>query len=84
MVGVAAISSIVAWADYRPFLAIGCLFAAALLDMVLFVLMADMLVCYRCGARHRQGVVDDQHPKFDLETAERYRQMERRQSGQPG
>jgi hypothetical protein len=84
IVAVAAISSCIAWGYYQPAVAIGCLFAAALLDMLLFLVMGDMLVCYRCGARHRQGVVDERHPKFDLETAERYRQLERRRSGQPG
>jgi hypothetical protein len=46
--------------------------------MALFLLMRDMLVCYRCGARHRRTPIDQQHPKFDLETAERYRQLEQR------
>ncbi len=82
IVAAAAISSSIAWAYYRPELALGFLFAAALLDMALFLLMRDMLVCYRCGARHRRTLIDQQHPKFDLGTAERYRQLERRQGSQ--
>lgn len=79
IVATAAISSSIAWGYYRPLLALSFLFAAALLDMALFLLMRDMLVCYRCGARHRRTPIDQQHPKFDLETAERYRQLEQRQ-----
>lgn len=78
IVATAAISSSIAWGYYRPLLALSFLFAAALLDMALFLLMRDMLVCYRCGARHRRTPIDQQHPKFDLETAERYRQLEQR------
>jgi hypothetical protein len=81
IVAIAAISSSIAWGYYQPVLALSFLFAAALLDMVLFLVMGDMLVCYRCGARHRRTAMDQEHPKFDLETAERYRQQERRRAG---
>ena len=46
----------------------------ALFDLVLYAFMKDVLVCYRCGAQHRRFDPDDQHPRFDLEVAERYRQ----------
>ena len=48
--------------------------------------MGDMLVCYRCGARHRQTAMAEEHPRFDLETAERYRQQDlrQRQASKPG
>jgi hypothetical protein len=84
IVATAAVGSSIAWAWYRPLLALGFLFAAAFLDMILFVLMGDMLVCYRCRARHRRTRLDEQHPKFDLETAERYRQQELRQNSGRG
>ena len=59
--------------------------SAALIDMVLYSWMGDMLVCYRCGARHRKSAMDEAHPRFDLETAERYRQQQlrQRQAGTP-
>ena len=79
LVATAAILSCVAWALYQPLLALGILMAAALVDMVLYARMGDMLVCYRCGARHRQTAMDEQHQRFDLETAERYRQQDLRQ-----
>jgi len=48
------------------------LFAVA--DMVLFAAMPDVLVCYRCRARHRNPGQGAGHSSFDHETAERYRQ----------
>jgi hypothetical protein len=81
LVATAAILSCAAWAFYQPLLALGILMVAAFIDMVLYALMGDMLVCYRCGARHRGATMDEQHPKYDLETAERYRQQDLRQRG---
>jgi len=83
IVGTAATISCVAWAYYRPILAIGSLMAAALVDMVLYTFMGDMLVCYRCAARHRKSGIDERHFRYDLETAERYRQedLRKRQAG---
>ena len=71
--------SCVAWAFYQPAIAIGILMLAGLIDMVLYTMMGDMLVCYRCGALHRRTTINDEHPRFDLETAERYRQQDLRQ-----
>ena len=79
LVATAAILSCAAWAFYQPLTAIGILMATALLDMVLYASMGDMLVCYRCGARHRRTSMTAEHARFDLETAERYRQQELRQ-----
>jgi hypothetical protein len=80
LVATAAILSCAAWAFYQPLIALGILMAAALIDMVLYSFMGDMLVCYRCGARHRRTSMDEQHPRFDLETAERYRQQDLRKN----
>jgi hypothetical protein len=78
LVGLGALLSTLAWLWYYPVAAIGILMAFALVDLLLFALMPDVLVCYRCGARHRDIVIPDDHPKFSLELAERYRQEERR------
>lgn len=74
MAATGAILSIIAWAWYEPLLALGILLVFAAIDMALFVLMPDVLVCYRCRARHRTPDMDDAHPRFDLELNERYRQ----------
>ena len=70
------IFSTIAWAYMLPVLAIGILMAFALVDFLLYTFMKDVLVCYRCHAQHRRTSIDDDHPRFDLEVAERYRQEE--------
>lgn len=74
LVTVQIVLSTIAWGYYRPLLAIGILMGFALVDLVLFLVMRDVLVCYRCGARHRQVPLDESIGPFNLETAERYRQ----------
>ena len=78
IVGLGALLSTWAWADRRPVWAIGILMGFALFDLILYALMKDVLVCYRCGARHRHMTVGEAHPRFHLEKAERYRQEEMR------
>jgi len=75
LVVVAAVLSTLAWANHQPELSIGILMAFALGDLLLYTFMKDMLVCYRCGARHRKTDIDADHPRFSLETNERYRQQ---------
>ena len=57
------------------------LFATALDDVVLYLIVPDALMCYRCGAMY-QGDVDSwpSHSAFDLETHERHRQLTARYS----
>lgn len=74
LVALGAVLSTVAWSFYRPLWAIGILMVFALFDLVLFAVMNDVLVCYRCGARHRHTRPDESVPRFNLEVAERYRQ----------
>ena len=69
------ILSSIAWYNYQIFLAYGILFTTAAIDIVLYLLVADALVCYRCGAHYRRVANVQQHHGFDLETHERYRQM---------
>jgi len=87
MVGTGILTSSIAIYYFQPVLALGILMGFALLDMLLFLVMPDCLVCYRCHARYRgTGIVNpDQHPKFDLELNERYRQEAARlqSHGQP-
>lgn len=66
--------SCVTWYLYMVTATFAVLFATALADLALYLIVGDSLVCYRCGARYRD--VDDikRHEHFDLETHERYRQ----------
>lgn len=75
-VAMGVVLSSAAWAWHQPAVALGILMGFALIDLVLYTVMGDMLVCYRCRSRHRKSSLDDQHDKFDLEVAERYRQQE--------
>ncbi len=73
-VALGALLSTIAWFYMWLVVAIGILMVFALADLLLYALMNDVLVCYRCNARHRHAIIDEQHARFDLETAERYRQ----------
>ncbi|MEZ6126371.1 MAG: hypothetical protein R3C49_24865 [Planctomycetaceae bacterium] len=79
-VGTGALLSTIAWSQHMPKTALGVLMAFALIDMLLYTFMGDMLVCYRCRARHRRTDLDDGHIPFNLELNERYVQMEKRQN----
>lgn len=78
IVGIGALASIIAWSQFWPKTALGILMGFALLDFVLYAVMKDVLVCYRCGARHRHTNPGEDHPKFNLEVSERYRQEQMR------
>lgn len=74
MVALGAVLSTIAWAYHLPATALGVLLAFALVDLLLFTFMKDVLVCYRCRARFRHADLGEDYPRFNLETAERYRQ----------
>jgi hypothetical protein len=74
MVGTGALVSTIFWWYMMPAWAIGVLLLFALIDGLLYTLMRDVLVCYRCKARHRHTPLDGRHERFNLETHERYRQ----------
>lgn len=83
IVGVEVITSTIAFAYMMPTVYMGILMAFALADMVLFSIMPDALECYRCHARYRGAVIGKDHPKFDLELNERYRQEAARMKHRP-
>jgi len=51
---------------------------AAALDLLLYFLLPDVAICYRCKAHHRdfEGIAET--PPFDLERHEHYRHQARR------
>jgi len=83
IVGLGILLSSIAWAWYQPVIAIGTLMGFALIDLILYTFMSDMLVCYRCRARHRRTPLQEEHSVFDLEVSERYVQMKKRQDRNP-
>jgi len=75
IVTIGFVASSVAWYYTQVTLTFGILFATALVDVLLFLLVGDALMCYRCQAQYR-GVSDlESHDSFSLETHERYRQL---------
>lgn len=74
MVALAAGLSTIAWWYYEPVWALGILLFFALIDWVLYMVMPDVLVCYRCRSRISGLPEEAEVPKFNLEVQERYRQ----------
>jgi DNA-directed RNA polymerase subunit RPC12/RpoP len=69
------VGSSIAWANYQVLWTFAILFATALVDLLLYVVMGESLTCYRCHAQYRGFNEIERHGGFDLETHERYRQM---------
>jgi DNA-directed RNA polymerase subunit RPC12/RpoP len=76
VVGLAA--SCVSWGFYQTNLTFVILFATAIADLVLYLVVPNALMCYRCGAQYRGSAEPDSHGPFDLETHERHRQQKAR------
>lgn len=74
LVALGALLSTIAWWQHQPVWALGILLAFAAADLTLFIVLKDVLVCYRCGSRYRDAVKGGEGQPFNLETAERYRQ----------
>ena len=58
------------FAPFTPFYS--SLFAAAIVDAVLYALVAEITVCYRCHAHFRGFARNPEHQPFDLHLAEQY------------
>jgi hypothetical protein len=74
MVAAGGILSTIAYYYHYHLWALGILMVFALIDMILFAVMPDVLVCYRCSSRYRNFDPAGGTPYFNLETNERYRQ----------
>ncbi len=66
----------VLWYYEWPILTFAVFLASALLDMVLYYRVPDVVICYRCLAQYRgEGAnPDGRRAPFDLAIGERYRQ----------
>ncbi len=78
IVGLGMLLSTIAFYNYKPVWALGILAVFGLSDLLIYTLMGDVLVCYRCNSRHRTDAIPDERVAFDLEVAERYRQETKR------
>lgn len=58
---------------YQYAIAWSVLLGSAALDGLIYLIVGDVVICYRCGAKHRGWPSRNFHP-FELTTAEKYRQ----------
>ncbi|MCI0461688.1 MAG: hypothetical protein L0Z62_32455 [Gemmataceae bacterium] len=70
----ACIASAFTFAWYEKWLTWAILLGTAAFDGLLYLLVGDVVVCYRCQAHHRGLGPGADHPPFELGTGERYRQ----------
>jgi hypothetical protein len=78
LVTIGLVASCVAWAYSQLYLTFAILFGTALVDVVLYLIVPNALMCYRCGAMYRGAADIDAHGSFNLETHERHRQQKMR------
>ena len=83
IVVVGGILSSVFWFYRMPLWTYGVLFATALIDVVLYVTVGNLLQCYRCQAQYRGIPGLENREPFNLETHEKHRQQ-RIRLGQAG
>jgi hypothetical protein len=76
------IASSIAWSQYMTLWTFGILFATALIDVALYLVVGEALECYRCHAQYRGLEGLQHHSGFSLQTHERYRQLEARMAEQ--
>ena len=75
IVAAGIVISSVFWYYRMPLWTYGVLFATALIDVVLYLVVGNLLHCYRCQAQYRGVPGLDNHGGFDLETHEKHRQQ---------
>jgi hypothetical protein len=76
---VACATSFVTYLYYEFWLTWAILLGTALFDGVLYLLVGDVIVCYRCQAHYRGLPRGAEHQPFELAMGERYRQERLRQ-----
>lgn len=74
IVGLGIVMSTVAIAYMMPGVAMIILMVFGLADWVLYAVLPDRMVCYRCHAKYQQVADLTKVEAFDLEMNERYRQ----------
>ncbi len=67
-------ASSIAWYHYWTYTSYLILFCSALLDLVLYSIVGNLLRCYRCNSEFR-GLHSENHSYFNLEVHERHRQQ---------
>lgn len=63
------------WANHQVIATFAVLLLTALIDLVLYLTMGNVLECYRCHAQYRGLPGFDDYDQFDLEAYEKHRQQ---------
>ncbi len=71
--------SFVTWGYHYVLTTFAVLFSVALIDLLLYLLLGNLLECYRCQAQYREVPGLENFQAFDLETFERHQQKTREQ-----
>ena len=79
----AGIALVVGAAILAPFTNYISLFAAALIDFLLYHTAPNVVMCYVCVSEHRGFPAEPKHPRFDREIEERLLYGERAVMGRP-
>jgi hypothetical protein len=74
ILALACLASIVPYRYYMIWLVWTILLGSLLFDFLLYKLVGDVVVCYRCLAQYRGVPPKSAFPPYDLGIAERYRQ----------
>ena len=74
ILGVACLAFVMLQGYYHQWLGWAIFIGSAAFDGLLYLMVGDVVVCYRCGAHHRGLPTGSGHPPFELGVAERYRQ----------
>ena len=75
MVGLGIVGSSIAWYYESALWAFVILGGSALLDVALYGIVGNALMCYRCKSEYRGLLGLEEHGAFDLETHEKHRQQ---------
>lgn len=75
IVVIGVVISSIFWYYRMPLWTYAVLFGTALLDVVLYLTVGNLLQCYRCQAQYRGMAGLDEHQPFNLETHEKHRQQ---------
>lgn len=75
IIGAGFVASSIALAWHQSVASLAILISTAFLDAVLYLVMGNVLTCYRCHAEYRGVAGLEQHPAFELAVHERHRQQ---------
>ena len=75
IVVIGIVGSSIAWGYGHVMWTFAILFGTALVDVLLYGLVGNALMCYRCHAHYREVADIDSYEPFHLETHEKHRQQ---------